>query len=53
VAWLASKIAHHDERLEAGDLVLCGSFTRPVAAAKGDAFHVDYGPLGGVSFRFA
>ena len=53
VAWLANKIAHHDERLEAGDLVLCGSFTRPVAAAKGDAFHVDYGPLGGVSFRFA
>jgi 2-oxo-hept-3-ene-1,7-dioate hydratase len=52
VAWLANKIAHHGERLEAGDVVLCGSFTRPVAAAAGDAFHVDYGTLGGVSFRF-
>jgi 2-oxo-hept-3-ene-1,7-dioate hydratase len=52
VAWLANKIAPHDERLEPGDVVLCGSFTRPVGAAAGDAFHVDYGPLGGISFRF-
>src|SRR5215470_5604926 len=29
VAWLANKIAHYDEQLDAGDVVLSGSFTRP------------------------
>lgn len=53
IAWLAAKLAPWDERLEAGDVVLAGSFTRPVAGAVGDTFHADYGPLGVVSFRFA
>lgn len=53
VAWLANKIAPHDEQLNAGDVVLAGSFTRPATALAGDNFHVDYGPLGTVSFRFA
>ena len=53
VAWLADKIARHDEQLDAGDVVLAGSFTRPVTGAAGDSFHVDYGPLGAVAFRFA
>jgi 2-oxo-hept-3-ene-1,7-dioate hydratase len=52
VAWLADRIAPHGERLEAGDVVLAGSFTRPTTAAAGDAFRVDYGPLGEVAFRF-
>ncbi len=53
VAWLANKIAPHDEQLDAGDIVLAGSFTRPTVAARGDSFHIDYGPLGSVAFRFA
>lgn len=52
VAWLANKIAPYGEQLKAGDVVLAGSFTRPATAVAGDAFHVDYGPLGSVSFRF-
>jgi 2-oxo-hept-3-ene-1,7-dioate hydratase len=52
VAWLADKIAPYDECLKAGDVVLAGSFTRPTPAAAGDSFHVDYGPLGSVAFRF-
>ncbi len=52
VAWLANKIARHDERLEAGAIVLAGSFTRPTPALPGDGFHVDYGPLGSVALRF-
>ena len=52
VAWLANKIAPHGEQLEAGDVVLAGSFTRPATAKAGDVFHVDYGPLGSVAFRF-
>jgi 2-oxo-hept-3-ene-1,7-dioate hydratase len=52
VAWLANKLAAHDEGLEAGEIVLGGSFTRPVACAAGDTFHADYGPLGSISVRF-
>ena len=52
VAWLANKIAAFDEQLNAGDVVLAGSFTRPTTAQRGDNLHADYGPLGSVSFRF-
>ncbi|MEQ1685187.1 MAG: 2-oxo-hept-4-ene-1,7-dioate hydratase [Burkholderiaceae bacterium] len=52
VAWLANKIAPFDEQLNAGDVVLAGSFTRPTTAQAGDNFHTDYGPLGSVAFRF-
>ncbi len=52
VAWLANKLAPHGEQLNAGDVVLAGSFTRPTGAQAGDNFHIDYGPLGAVSFRF-
>jgi 2-oxo-hept-3-ene-1,7-dioate hydratase len=51
VAWLANRIAPYDEQLDAGDVVLAGSFTRPVAGVAGDNFHADFGPLGTVSFR--
>lgn len=52
VAWLANKLAPWGESLTAGEVVLAGSFTRPVAAVAGDSFFVDYGPLGSIAFRF-
>jgi 2-oxo-hept-3-ene-1,7-dioate hydratase len=52
VAWLANKLAAHGQGLEAGEIVLGGSFTRPVACSAGDVFHADYGPLGSISTRF-
>ena len=52
IAWLANKLALWGERLEAGEIVLAGSFTRPVAAKVGDLFEADYGPLGCLRFRF-
>ena len=52
VAWLATRLAPCGEQLNAGDIVLAGSFTRPTSAQAGDNFHVDYGPLGSVAFRF-
>ncbi len=52
VAWLANKIAPYGEQLNAGDVVLAGSFTRPTPAVAGDTFHADYGALGSVAFRF-
>ena len=51
-AWLANKLALHGEALEAGEIILGGSFTAPLAARVGDSFHVDYGPLGTISVRF-
>lgn len=52
VAWLVNKLAPYGEGLAAGEVVLGGSFTRPVAAAAGDTFHADYGSLGNIAFRF-
>src|SRR3569623_1792049 len=52
VAWLAKKLAPWGESLAAGDVVLAGSFTRPVVARKGDRFDADYGPLGRFEFVF-
>ena len=52
VAWLAMKLAPWGESLQAGEVVLAGSFTRPVAARRGDVFDAHYGPLGRFEFRF-
>lgn len=52
VAWLANKLFPHDVQLEAGQVILGGSFTRPVPARRGDTFHVDYGQMGAISCRF-
>jgi 2-oxo-hept-3-ene-1,7-dioate hydratase len=52
VAWLANKLAPWDEYLQAGQIVLAGSFTRPVVAKVGDTFEADYGPMGVLKFRF-
>ncbi len=52
IAWLANKLAPFDITLQPGDLMLSGSFTRPVWAAKGDTLHADFGPLGSVSVQF-
>ncbi|MFZ4761176.1 MAG: 2-oxo-hepta-3-ene-1,7-dioic acid hydratase, partial [Burkholderiaceae bacterium] len=52
-AWLANRLAPHGESLRAGEIVLGGSFTRPVYCAVGDTFHADYGPLGSISLHFA
>ncbi|MEQ1885499.1 MAG: 2-oxo-hept-4-ene-1,7-dioate hydratase [Bryobacteraceae bacterium] len=52
VAWLANKLAAYDVGLEAGEVILGGSFTRPVYANAGDTFHVDYGTYGSIACRF-
>ncbi len=52
VAWLANKLAPHNVELQPGQIILGGSFTRPVPARKGDVFHVDYGVMGSISCRF-
>ncbi|MCB6184944.1 2-oxo-hepta-3-ene-1,7-dioic acid hydratase [Leeia sp. TBRC 13508] len=52
VAWLANKLYPYGVTLQPGQIILGGSFTRPVPARTGDTFHVDYGQLGAISCRF-
>ncbi|HEY8335191.1 MAG TPA: 2-oxo-hepta-3-ene-1,7-dioic acid hydratase [Tardiphaga sp.] len=53
VAWLANKIAPLGLALEPGQVVLAGSFIRPIETKKGDTIQADYGPWGTVSCYFA
>jgi 2-oxo-hept-3-ene-1,7-dioate hydratase len=52
IAWLANKLHPWGEYLQAGEIVLAGSFTKPVPAKAGDVFDVDYGPHGRLQFQF-
>ncbi len=52
ILWLARRFARHDIRLRAGEIILSGSFTRPVPVAAGDVIQVDFGQLGNLVSRF-
>lgn len=52
IAWLVNKLAPLNDGLRKGDIVLAGSFTRPVDIKKGDVVHADYGELGGIGVSF-
>lgn len=52
VVWLAKKYAQHNVALEPGQLILSGSFTRPVDVAAGDSIVADYGILGKIECEF-
>lgn len=52
IVWLANKLGELGVPLKAGQVILSGSFTRPVHAEKGDVFSADYGPLGLVQCQF-
>lgn len=53
IAWLADRLSVFDQALEPGQVVLAGSFIRPVDVRRGDTFQADYGPLGQVTCHFA
>lgn len=52
VAWLANKLHAHGDTLAAGDIILAGSFTKPMWVHPGDTVHADYGSLGAITCRF-
>ena len=52
VSWVARRFSRHGVALEPGQIILAGSFTRPVIARAGDSFRTDFGPLGEISCRF-
>ena len=49
IVWLARRYAGQGRSLRAGQVILSGSFTRPMAVAPGDDFRFDFGPLGSFS----
>ncbi|WP_151775343.1 2-oxo-hept-4-ene-1,7-dioate hydratase [Streptomyces abyssomicinicus] len=52
VAWLANKLHQHGTGLAAGELVLAGSFTRPMWVSRGDSVLCDYATMGTISCSF-
>lgn len=52
IAWLANRLAQYGDGIEAGHIVLAGSFIRPIEARHGDTIFADYGPYGTVSCFF-
>lgn len=52
VAWLANRLAQYGDTIEAGQIVLAGSFIRPIEARHGDTIIADFGPYGTVSLFF-
>lgn len=53
IAWLVNKLHAVGAGLKKGEIVLGGSFTRPVDIAAGDVIQVDYGPLGAIGVSFS
>lgn len=53
ISWVCKRFAPHGIALEPGQVVLSGSFTRPVVAKNGDRFVADYGSLGTVEINFS
>lgn len=52
IVWLVQRLAQYDQGLSAGDIVLSGSFIRPLEAPAGSQFTADYGPFGHVTLAF-
>ncbi|MCY4339040.1 MAG: 2-oxo-hepta-3-ene-1,7-dioic acid hydratase [Gammaproteobacteria bacterium] len=52
IVWIARRFAPHGIALEPGQVLLSGSFTRPVPARAGDVFRADYGNQGSIDCSF-
>lgn len=46
VAWLASELGRHGHRLEAGQIVMSGSFGSPLPVEPADDVYIEFGHLG-------
>ncbi len=52
IVWLVQRLAQYGQGLSAGDVVLSGSFIRPIEAPSGSVFAADYGAFGRVDVTF-
>jgi 2-oxo-hept-3-ene-1,7-dioate hydratase len=53
VVWLARRMAQYGQSIEPGQVILSGSFIRPVECPGGTQIHADFGAFGGVEIAFA
>lgn len=53
VVWLARRMAQYGQSIEPGQVILSGSFIRPVECPSGTDIHADFGAFGSVDIRFA
>jgi len=53
ILWLVHRLARYGMGIEAGDVLLSGSFIRPVEAPPGSRFEADFGGFGSVTLDFA
>ncbi|PCJ06467.1 MAG: 2-oxo-hepta-3-ene-1,7-dioic acid hydratase [Rhodobacteraceae bacterium] len=52
VLWLARRMASYGQQIAAGDIVLSGSFIRPIECPEGSEIAADFGPFGFVEIAF-
>ena len=53
VVWLARRMAEYGRSIEPGQVILSGSFIRPVECPSGTQISADFGPFGSVEISFA
>lgn len=53
IVWLVQRLAAYGMGLSAGEVVLSGSFIRPIEALPGSVFEADFGGFGRVDVTFA
>ena len=53
ILWLVHRLADYGMGIAAGEILLSGSFIRPIEAPPGSRFHADFGSFGMVSLTFA
>lgn len=52
VVWLARRMGTYGQKIEAGQVILSGSFIRPIECPPGCEIKADFGPFGAVDIRF-
>lgn len=52
VVWLARRMAQYGQSIEPGQIILSGSFIRPVECPPDTKIHADFGPFGHVDIAF-
>jgi|TARA_R110002126_G_scaffold86592_1_gene209047 2-oxo-hept-3-ene-1,7-dioate hydratase len=52
LVWLARRMQQYGQRIEAGQIILSGSFIAPIECPSGTRIEADFGPFGDVSIKF-
>ena len=53
IVWLARRMHQYGQRIEAGQIILSGSFIAPIECPPGTVIDADFGVFGSVSISFA